>query len=172
MLGYCYTLWFSDCFVLLHIALPLLLKTNSLIVSYHRASAHSPHFALETIHRKRIVGRCSLFKWFAASLQQSFFTLFHTCRLLPRRSLTNRLPPRFGPSSLHQRDPRSALFEGYDGGATDRTRKDSSSPARPSYGVGYAYPGVVNGPGNAGLGVERPSYRPATPNSRHVAPPN
>lgn len=49
-------------------------------------------------------------------------------------------------------------------------RKDSSSPGRPSYGGGYAYPGVVNGLGNAVLGAERPGYRPATPNSRHVAP--
>ena len=77
---------------------------------------------------------------------------------------------RFGPSSLHQRDPRSALFEGYDGGSGDRTKRDGSSPGRSSYGAGYSYPGAINGSGNPGLGVERPAYRPATPNSKHVMP--
>ena len=77
---------------------------------------------------------------------------------------------RFGPSSLHQRDPRSALFEGYDGDAGDRTKRDGSSPGRSSYRAGYSYPGAINGSGNPGLGVERPAYRPATPNSKHVMP--
>ncbi|PQE24083.1 hypothetical protein CJF31_00011588 [Rutstroemia sp. NJR-2017a BVV2] len=60
-------------------------------------------------------------------------------------------------SSVH-RDPRSALFENYNGGSPARTA--SASPAR-----GYGYPG-------AGLGAEKPNanayggFRAATPNSR------
>jgi len=71
---------------------------------------------------------------------------------------------RFGPSSLHQRDPRSALFEGYDGGGSDRARNASASPSRAAYNGGYGYTGTVSG--SPGLSVERPGYRPATPNSR------
>jgi len=67
---------------------------------------------------------------------------------------------RFGQSNLHQRDPRSALFEGYDGGG-DRARNGSASPSRPGGGYGYSAGGNT---GN--LGVGQPSYRPATPNSR------
>ncbi|KFY79842.1 hypothetical protein V499_01207 [Pseudogymnoascus sp. VKM F-103] len=67
---------------------------------------------------------------------------------------------RFGPSSLHQRDPRSALFEGYDGGGAGRVKNGNASP-RNDGGYGYS------GSGGAGtLGGERQSYRPATPNSR------
>jgi hypothetical protein len=76
---------------------------------------------------------------------------------------------RFGPSSLHQRDPRSALFEGYDSGAGGRPRNGSSSPSRPGYGGPYGYPAAGNGSVGLGLGSERPAYRPATPNSRYVA---
>lgn len=76
---------------------------------------------------------------------------------------------RFGPSSLHQRDPRSALFEGYDSGAGDRTRNGSSSPSRLGYGGPYGYPGSGNGSAGLVLGSEKPAYRPATPNSRYVA---
>ncbi|KAF4632235.1 hypothetical protein G7Y89_g5890 [Cudoniella acicularis] len=78
---------------------------------------------------------------------------------------------RFGPSSLHQRDPRSALFENYNGGAptADKTRNGTASPRPGGYGVGgYGYSGGGNGvaaPGG-GLAAERPGYRPATPNSR------
>ncbi|CAL3967052.1 unnamed protein product [Diplocarpon coronariae] len=75
---------------------------------------------------------------------------------------------RFGPSSLHQRDPRSALFEGYNGGpaaAPNSARNESASPNR--YAGGYGYGGPVNGSGTGGgLGVESPGYRPATPNKR------
>jgi len=71
---------------------------------------------------------------------------------------------RFGPSSLHQRDPRSALFEGYDAGGSERTRPGSHSPSRGEYNRGYGYSG--NGGAVGALGVERPAYRPATPNSR------
>ncbi|KAI9859271.1 MAG: protein transport protein bet1 [Trichoglossum hirsutum] len=53
---------------------------------------------------------------------------------------------RFGSSSLHQRDPRSALFESYTGGST----RNTPSPARAAPGSGASY--------NA--------FRPATPNSR------
>ncbi|KAK2592756.1 protein transport protein bet1 [Conoideocrella luteorostrata] len=59
---------------------------------------------------------------------------------------------RFGASSLHQRDSRSALFEGY--------APDHNAPKRgssPGYG-GYAP--------NGGHGVERHAYRSATPNRR------
>ncbi|KFX97780.1 hypothetical protein V495_01357 [Pseudogymnoascus sp. VKM F-4514 (FW-929)] len=65
---------------------------------------------------------------------------------------------RFGPSSLHQRDPRSALFEGYDGGGAGRA--NSGSPRNDG---GYGYGG---GAGTGSLGAERQAYRPATPNSR------
>lgn len=75
---------------------------------------------------------------------------------------------RFGPSSLHQRDPRNALFEGYDGGSYDRARNNSSSPSWPGYGVPYGYPRAGNGSAASSLGSEKPAYRPATPNSRYV----
>lgn len=74
---------------------------------------------------------------------------------------------RFGGSSLHQRDSRNALFEGYTGGNSRR-----SSPAVNAGGnYGYnpygsppvsAYPGYN---GNAG-GDSGGGYRAATPNSR------
>ncbi|SPO03389.1 related to ER-Golgi SNARE complex subunit BET1 protein [Cephalotrichum gorgonifer] len=66
----------------------------------------------------------------------------------------------------HQRDPRSALFAGYDGGEASR-RPVSASPNR--YG-GYGYPGSgVSTPGaNGSLGVPggAATYRPATPNKK------
>ncbi|KAI2632017.1 hypothetical protein GGR54DRAFT_581853 [Hypoxylon sp. NC1633] len=77
---------------------------------------------------------------------------------------------RFGHSTLHQRDSRSALFEGYSGSgrnSADPARRPS--PAVGGYGYGYAGAGNGNGaaPGGTHLGVEsRGSYRPATPNSR------
>ncbi|KAI9742483.1 MAG: protein transport protein bet1 [Claussenomyces sp. TS43310] len=70
---------------------------------------------------------------------------------------------RFGSSNLHLRDPRGALFEGYNGGtntsAGGGSRNGSASPSQ--LGVGYG--GYSGGPGHAG---ERQGYRPATPNSR------
>jgi hypothetical protein len=87
------------------------------------------------------------------------------------RPLTSYFYSRFGGSSLHQRDPRSALFENYNGGANDKTRAGSSSPNRQGgYGGGYGYSGGPNGSAGfgGGLGAERPGYRPATPNSRYV----
>jgi blocked-early-in-transport protein 1 len=78
---------------------------------------------------------------------------------------------RFGGSSLHQRDPRSALFENYTGGGNDRTRNASSTPSRPgAHGGSYRYSGAANGSAElgAGLGGDRLGYRPATPNSRYV----
>lgn len=71
---------------------------------------------------------------------------------------------RFGSSSLHQRDPRSALFEGYEAGGSDRPRHGSNISSRGENTSGYGYNG--NG-GIGGLGPERAAYRPATPNSRY-----
>ncbi|KAK6583746.1 hypothetical protein PZA11_003476 [Diplocarpon coronariae] len=53
---------------------------------------------------------------------------------------------RFGPSSLHQRDPRSALFEGYNGGpaaAPNSARNESASPNRYAGGYGGQYSDAV-----------------------------
>ncbi|KAK9769859.1 putative t-SNARE coiled-coil-like protein [Seiridium cardinale] len=74
---------------------------------------------------------------------------------------------RFGGSNLHQRDSRSALFEGYKGGADTTRRQYSASPA--SVGGGYGYSGGYPGSNGSGghLGVqENKGFRPATPNSR------
>ncbi|KAL9949153.1 protein transport protein bet1 [Verticillium nonalfalfae] len=66
---------------------------------------------------------------------------------------------RFGPSSLHQRDSRSALFEGYN----DGSRRPPS--AGPSGGYGYGYAG-----GNSNGATSSPAFgapggfRSATPN--------
>lgn len=69
---------------------------------------------------------------------------------------------RFGPSSLHQRDSRSALFEGYTG---DNSRRPVS--ASPSRGYGYGgYPGAASPAGSGHLGVDNNGFRPATPNRR------
>ncbi|KAH8907140.1 hypothetical protein BR93DRAFT_968684 [Coniochaeta sp. PMI_546] len=70
---------------------------------------------------------------------------------------------RFGSSNLHQRDPRSALFEGYTGGGSgsDNRRAVSASPSR---GYGYGLPPPVTSSGH--LGVDAKGFRPATPNSR------
>lgn len=84
------------------------------------------------------------------------------CLFLTRRPFLPGRRSRFGPSSLHQRDPRSALFEGYNGGA-DSNRRPSPSPNRAA--GGYGYPG---GPASNHLGVQGSSYRPATPNKRCV----
>ncbi|KAH8178342.1 SNARE domain-containing protein [Sarocladium implicatum] len=75
---------------------------------------------------------------------------------------------RFGNSSLHQRDPRSALFEGYTGDAP-RRQQYSASPS-PGVGGGYGYAGSSSSGGQQHLGVDASSraggYRPATPNRR------
>jgi hypothetical protein len=87
---------------------------------------------------------------------------------IPRLCISTLTPnhSRFGGSSLHQRDPRSALFENYNGGAsnTGERRNGSSSPGGYGYnpGGGYGYAG------NEGLGGSEKAYRPATPNSRYV----
>ncbi|KAF6821303.1 ER-golgi snare complex subunit [Colletotrichum sojae] len=75
---------------------------------------------------------------------------------------------RFGGSSLHQRDSRSALFEGYTG---DNSRRPvSASPSRVGGGYGYGYAGSSASPAPMGshLGVDNGGrgFRPATPNSR------
>ncbi|KAL8837359.1 MAG: hypothetical protein Q9176_005777 [Flavoplaca citrina] len=70
---------------------------------------------------------------------------------------------RFGTSSLHQRDARSALFENYAG---DRNRNASSSPAVGSRIGGYGY-GYTGGSGSGAMnGSAGGGYRPATPNSK------
>ncbi|KAI0433286.1 hypothetical protein F5Y09DRAFT_299637 [Xylaria sp. FL1042] len=72
---------------------------------------------------------------------------------------------RFGHSSLHQRDSRSTLFEGYSGAADSTRRQVSSASPSPALGSGYGYNGGGGG-GSQHLGVESRGYRPATPNSR------
>ncbi|CAK7263274.1 protein transport protein bet1 [Sporothrix epigloea] len=80
---------------------------------------------------------------------------------------------RFGGSNLHQRDPRSALFEGYvgpgaDANANANQRNMNASPNRfgtpgsTAGGYGYGYPG---GNGNT-LTPQNGGYRSATPNRR------
>ena len=73
---------------------------------------------------------------------------------------------RFGASSLHQRDSRSALFEGYTGDAASR-RPVSASPRQGGYGYGgYGAPSTSNtGLGISGSGPQG-GFRPATPNRR------
>lgn len=74
------------------------------------------------------------------------------------------LPPllsRFN-SGLHQRDSRSALFEGYTGAGADNRR------ASPAGGYGYGYPGANGTASNGHLGVENRGFRPATPNRKLV----
>ncbi|KAI9800419.1 MAG: protein transport protein bet1 [Piccolia ochrophora] len=61
---------------------------------------------------------------------------------------------RFGHSNLHNRDPRSALFDSYTG---DKARTGSASPARG---------GLPSHSSNGSLHGGSPSFRPATPNSR------
>ncbi|KAI1127308.1 hypothetical protein F5Y10DRAFT_195537 [Nemania abortiva] len=68
---------------------------------------------------------------------------------------------RFSHSTLHQRDSRSALFEGYSG--ADSTRRQVSGSPSPALG-GYGYNGGSSS--SQHLGVESRGYRPATPNSR------
>ncbi|KAK9413519.1 putative Methyltransferase [Seiridium unicorne] len=84
-----------------------------------------------------------------------------------RQSIEINMASRFGGSNLHQRDSRSALFEGYKGGADTTRRQYSASPA--SVGGGYGYSGGYPGSNGSGghLGVqENKGFRPATPNSR------
>ncbi|KAK5635227.1 hypothetical protein RRF57_010939 [Xylaria bambusicola] len=70
---------------------------------------------------------------------------------------------RFGHSTLHQRDSRSALFEGYSG--ADSTRRQVSASPSPSALGGYGYNSGA-GASAQHLGVENRGFRPATPNSR------
>ena len=72
---------------------------------------------------------------------------------------------RFGTSTLHQRDPRSALFDSYTG---DRNRTNSASP---SGGYGYTG-GSGTGVGSTGGGMGQANgngaFRSATPNTRYM----
>ncbi|MCJ1417943.1 protein transport protein bet1 [Xylographa parallela] len=63
---------------------------------------------------------------------------------------------RFGPSALHQRDPRSSLFENYTG--DKKSRPSSHSPARPNGSYGYS--------GSSGSVPVNDGFRPATPNRK------
>ncbi|KPM40352.1 hypothetical protein AK830_g6168 [Neonectria ditissima] len=77
----------------------------------------------------------------------------------PSSSAVPSLSP-FGASSLHQRDSRSALFDGYTGDGA--RRPVSASPSR-GYGYGgYSSPANANSGGGGGLD----KFRPATPNRR------
>ncbi|KJZ75599.1 hypothetical protein HIM_05062 [Hirsutella minnesotensis 3608] len=74
---------------------------------------------------------------------------------------------RFGASSLHQRDSRSALFAGYTGDPTTTRRTTTASP-----GLGYGY-GYANGAAGGHHQQqqqkpmhERQGFRPATPNRK------
>jgi hypothetical protein len=78
-----------------------------------------------------------------------------TANLILHAISTNRKPTRFGSSNLHQRDPRSALFEGYTGSGASTNRNASASP---SHGYGYGYPSATTSTTGG--------YRAATPNSR------
>ena len=73
-------------------------------------------------------------------------------------------------STLHQRDPRSTLFDSYTG---DRNRTSSSASPAGSGGYGYGYTGSAQ-PGAGGMAqVNRDGnggFRSATPNSRLVLP--
>ncbi|PSR82254.1 hypothetical protein BD289DRAFT_437937 [Coniella lustricola] len=71
-------------------------------------------------------------------------------------------------SSLHQRDSRSALFEGYTGSGASSRRGATPSPNNVGGGYGYGYPGSANGSAvnNGHLSVENRGFRPATPNKR------
>ncbi|TDZ23030.1 Protein transport protein bet1 [Colletotrichum sidae] len=74
---------------------------------------------------------------------------------------------RFGANSLHQRDSRNALFEGYTG---DNARRPvSASPSRVGgYGYGYNGGGASPAPMGNHYGADNGtrSFRPATPNSK------
>jgi len=80
---------------------------------------------------------------------------------------------RFGSSNLHQRDSRSALFEGYTGGGgggADAASNRRQFSASPSVGGGYGYGGGgVGGGSSTHLGapsVGMGQYRSATPNRK------
>lgn len=83
---------------------------------------------------------------------------------VPQAQQANPRPTSRFASNLHQRDPRSALFAGYDGGEASR-RPVSASPNR--YG-GYGYPGngAATPGGSGGLGTPVGGFRSATPNKK------
>lgn len=95
---------------------------------------------------------------------------------------TNQHRPRALPtqthrfnSSLHQRDSRSALFEGYTGSGADGSsnrRGITPSPSRLGPAGGYGYSGGGGGGYANGTGLGVPNgggaggFRPATPNRK------
>ncbi|EFW98656.1 snare complex subunit [Grosmannia clavigera kw1407] len=81
-----------------------------------------------------------------------------------KRQVAHLDPAIFGSSSLHQRDPRSALFEGYTGSGSESTRRNgSASPGQYGGGYGYGYPGSN---GNNLTAPAHNAFRPATPNRK------
>jgi hypothetical protein len=99
-----------------------------------------------------------------------FFIFFAKARM--RRKQADHNPNRFGHSNLHQRDPRSALFEGYNppDGSTGPNGRQQASASPNRYGsYGYAANGGGGGagtPGSLGPGTPSGGYRPATPNRK------
>lgn len=73
---------------------------------------------------------------------------------------------RFGASSLHQRDSRSALFAGYNDDSQTRRGGGSQSPGyNGGAGGGYGYAGYS--PNSSHLsGSDSQTYRSATPNKK------
>lgn len=74
---------------------------------------------------------------------------------------------RFGASALHQRDPRSQLFEGYTGDNARRPASNSPSNVGGGYGFGGYAQGNNNSNGYLGVdGSKSAGFRPATPNRK------
>ncbi|KXJ96991.1 hypothetical protein Micbo1qcDRAFT_155738 [Microdochium bolleyi] len=73
---------------------------------------------------------------------------------------------RFGSSNLHQRDSRSALFEGYTGGGSSNDASRRQFTPSPSVGGGYGYGGGAGPSSSSHLGAPVGQYRSATPNRR------
>ncbi|KAB5582625.1 hypothetical protein GE09DRAFT_1075739 [Coniochaeta sp. 2T2.1] len=124
------------------------------------SSSQPPSSGLESHDARTSIPRpCS-----APLPSPSYLLLF----LLVTPSFANIRVTRFGSSNLHQRDPRSALFEGYTGGSSG-SRSGNASPSSRSGGYGYGVPPLQPASGSSHLGVDgsnRAGFRPATPNSR------
>lgn len=73
---------------------------------------------------------------------------------------------RFGASSLHQRDSRSALFAGYTGDQSQRGRPSPSPSPSAGVGGGYGYNSYSPSNGNSYGGTPSSAYRTATPNKK------
>ncbi|TQV90444.1 SNARE domain-containing protein [Cordyceps javanica] len=122
-------------------------------------------------YRIHLRGRHGLVNfWFARSVRQQPLEVM-LARTLRRGG--DGVEDRFG--GLHQRDSRSALFEGYSGGGGDPNRRGGGSPAG---GYGYHSSSNTGSPspynsysayGNPNMGpgaAAGPAYRSATPNQK------